>query len=795
MVALANFNLIWFLHGVRFLLGTLALCLAAPMSATAGPKQLRTPPVGETIDAQVMRGGSIRITLKAFEGRGNPLAYKIASSPRHGELDDFRQADNDRQGFASVVYAHGDDEDSREDEFSFRAEALVGGGVSSPIKVRVRIVDAAPKLQVTPVVNFSTVAGETERQQIILANEGGGLLEGSIAPKEPFSVEGNPRFSLGRGDMTNIVIRFSPRTVDTVAPQRISPAPADPATTVTLRGEALAPFQASAEPLRVQPDGSREGTIAATNFSYAPIVLEIALAPDDATEIASQAEIPGQGIAEIPLRIGPEKADGAREIRVALSNAFHQQDLTIQVPAVPPRLELATPELDFRNGNEAILTVKNSGGTEGRVTLELDSTGKIKPIEGAQNFVVAPGKTREIRLRSEKRQENQNPDFLMVQLGREGKVPVPLLFIATQPSPSPTQLKTAPMPSPTPSAMPWELNRDVKLEVSAGEVFVVWKRAKEGTSDALLETVDGEVSAPYREESAKPEGWWDAIMSWWTDGTQKANEALEDKKQFFDDRLKLPGEKEPEKSNPPESGEDAWLRVAVRGDDAQEDVRVWRVTAREESNAARKPVSPNFKIDWQGQTLVPAEPKAADRKSDAQPGDEAVTPGPPQSSQPPIAPTMVEPARKIKGDVISERTRATVRLAIDEDREIDGFRLERGEMVAALDAKTGIPTRTEFVPLAHAGKVTISAPAAAEHEGKKLTMVVATIEGLQPGTATFWRLLPLSGDKELMPTEQFIVMTSPPWQFPWRPFFLGLLTALLAAVLWLRHKSREAERQ
>lgn len=89
MVALANFNPIWFLPTVRLLLGTLALCLAVPIDAVCAPKELRTPPVGETIDAQVMRGGSARITLKAFEGRGNPLAYKIVSRPKNGQLEDF----------------------------------------------------------------------------------------------------------------------------------------------------------------------------------------------------------------------------------------------------------------------------------------------------------------------------------------------------------------------------------------------------------------------------------------------------------------------------------------------------------------------------------------------------------------------------------------------------------------------------------------------------------------------------------------------------------------------------------
>ncbi|MFM8460442.1 MAG: hypothetical protein ACKOB0_16170, partial [Chthoniobacterales bacterium] len=157
--------------------------------------------------------------------------------------------------------------------------------------------------------------------------------------------------------------------------------------------------------------------------------------------------------------------------------------------------------------------------------------------------------------------------------------------------------------------------------------------------------------------------------------------------------------------------------------------------------------------------------------------------------------SIVRAARKIEAaTVIPERTRATVTLAIEEDPEISGFRLERGEIVEAMDAKTGIPTSPEFMPSKHVGEINISAPAVADHEGKKLTVVVATIDGLQPGTATFWRLVPLSGDKELMPTDEFLVPTAPPWQFPWRGFFLGLLTALLASVLWLRHKSRKASR-
>ncbi|MFM7375813.1 MAG: hypothetical protein ACKO39_11770, partial [Chthoniobacterales bacterium] len=340
-------------------------------------------------------------------------------------------------------------------------------------------------------------------------------------------------------------------------------------------------------------------------------------------------EIPPQSTAQIPVTISSGKAGGTFNLGVALSSPFHRQDLTFEVPAVPPRLELVTPGLDFRKSNEAVLIVTNSGGTVGRFSVEFEAGGNIKSIEGAQNFAVEPGQMREITLLHERKKKTQDPEFLEVLLGKEGKVPVPLLFPAPEPSPSPT----------------------------------------------------------------------------------------------------------------------------------------------------------------------PAKPQAVEQKDDPQPRAEAAVAEASRHEERSAPRSIVRAARKIEAaTVIPERTSATVTLAIEEDPEISGFRLERGEIVAAMDAKTGIPASPEFMPSKHAGEISISTPAAAEHKGKKLTVVVATIDGLQPGTATFWRLVPLSGDKELMPTDEFLVPTAPPWQFPWRGFFLGLLTALLASVLWLRHKSRKASR-
>ncbi|MFM8886225.1 MAG: hypothetical protein ACKOKC_07415, partial [Chthoniobacterales bacterium] len=101
MVALANFNPIWFVRRVRLLFAFLLLWFAVPHHAICKPRELRTPPMGETITVRVMRGGSAEITLKAFEGRGNPLEYNLVINPQHGRLGSLRQADSNRQGFAS----------------------------------------------------------------------------------------------------------------------------------------------------------------------------------------------------------------------------------------------------------------------------------------------------------------------------------------------------------------------------------------------------------------------------------------------------------------------------------------------------------------------------------------------------------------------------------------------------------------------------------------------------------------------------------------------------------------------
>ena len=381
---------------IPFRAAACAALLVSSQGAIGAPKEIRTPPVGETHSTEVMRGGRRSITLKAYEGRNNPLTYEIVRKPSHGALLDFRQADENRQGFASIVYAHDNDEVSASDEFAFRARAAAGG-VSSPIAVKIRILDEPPRLAAPARVNFSAFAGESEIKTISLTNEGGSTLEGRLAPEAPFYVEGDGSFSLGRGESTNLSVRFSPRSTATVIPQKVTPSRADPAATITFEAEAEAPFAADAQNMVLDTkDGSREGAILLTNFCPAGLKLLLEVQPRGAAEIPREIRVAAGKHARIPVRIGPDKKSGPVEMSVRASNDFYSLELPLAAPAVPPRLEVLSEEVDFREGNETVLTVGNAGGVAGRFALTLPEG--IKSADGAESFSVQPGAETRVEL-------------------------------------------------------------------------------------------------------------------------------------------------------------------------------------------------------------------------------------------------------------------------------------------------------------------------------------------------------------------------------------------------------------
>lgn len=755
----------------------LAILLSA-QGAWAAPQEIRKPPMGDTLSVEVWRGRSANITLKAYEGRNNPLAYEIDRQPRHGTLAGFQQADANRQGFASVVYTHGNDEESYEDDFTYRARAL-GGGVSSPIKVKIRIMDEPPRLDAPSRIEFSAVAGESDLRLVGLTNAGGAILEGSLRPEQPFYVDGDGRFRLGRGQSTNIAIRFSPTTIDSVPQQKLTPAPADPSGFIVLSGQAKEPFAAEAALVELNPDGSREGTIIVTNYCAFPARLGVTLRPEGAAESVSELEIAAGGTGRIPVRIGAERKSGAFDLVVRISDQFHGRDLTLQVPAVPPQLELLTPELDFRNGSEASLEVRNSGGVTGRFTLELPPG--VQNLERAASIAVPPGESAQVGLRLESKPETADSSpAVVVDLGLGGKIPVPVLFTASEPERVPlAETNTAagtPVPPPPPPR-PWKLNEDVKLQNNPeNAVMISWISAKDGWDDARLEVMDEQGARTYRPEPAS-KTWWQQLTGWWSERTAEAKAAIDEKREFFENRNKVPGEEEPP-STASEINSAQWREIHVAPQDLENSEVSWRIVARQkggEFEAVSQEFRPNANAD-----ALEAFASGQSKPLPPLPGKRKIA----LPLELPIKPVSWTPSRD----------GATITFEIPAAESVEGYRFERMQRLFGPDPETGYARVTyEGQPFTVRSAELVSRKSV-QRNGIDHDEVTVRFSGMESGEQVFWRAIPLvAGGKEQPPSGILHFWTLSPPPFPVRSAALALCAAALVAVLWLRWKARRAE--
>ena len=764
-----------------------ALIVSAPIVSGA-PKEIRKPPVGDTLSVESMRGGSAKVTLKAYEGRGNPLVYEIVRQPRHGSLSGFLQADDNRQGFASVIYTHGNDEQSYEDEFTFRARAI-GGGVSSPIKVRIRIIDNPPRLASPSRVDFSAFAGESDLRIIGLTNGGGGVLEGTLRPEEPFHVDGDGRFRLGRGQSTELAVRFSPRSTAVVPTQKLVPAPADPAGIIVLAAEAKEPFAAEAGPVELRADGSREGKIIVTNLCSFPLALSTELHPEGAAEMDSDLQVPAGSTGQLSIRIGADKKGGPLDLSVRIRDEFYSRDLSIPFPAVPPRLELMTAELDFRKEKEAALVVRNTGGVAGRFKLELPAG--LVTRERAANFAVPPGENTVVNLSREKETAGEDPEAVIVNLGAAGKIPVHVVTAAKAPKPAPeqdsqTNNSTTPLVRLEPDWI-WKLNEDVRLQTKGSDYVVVeWLASKGEWTNAHIATVDAQGKASlYSPEPVDPT-WWQWIIDWWSGRAAEARVALEEKREFFNKRLEVGGEQEqPE----PKPSEEIWQTTEISPDDWKNPQIAWRIVARRDDGETEA-VSSDFTVDGNAGTLEALAAPEPDSTPESKPQEVAQDASRP--TMPTVKPVVTVPAQAIK-PMAWEPTRdgAQITYQMPFDDSVRDYRFERMQRFFGPDPATGYARITyEGEPMPQESAEILERKAVTR-EGAKYDEVTVRFSGLDSGTEVYWRAVPIAGESgDRMPSEILHLWTLPPPRIPWTSIALVACAAALLAVLWLRWKSR-----
>lgn len=576
---------------------------------------------------EVARGGSVEVVLKGIERNNNPLRYSIAAMPKHGRLTGLLQPDPNRQGFGRVLYTHGDDDQSQADTFTYRATAPISGR-SATGTVTVVIRDLPPRLGAPRSLAFAVVVGESDIRKLSLTNTGGGILLGELRVHPPFFVDGDPSFELPRGRSTHIPLRYTPTETGRSAPQRIKPSPADPASSVVLEGEANAPFalQVPSDKLALNDDGSRTAEIEVTGGrGTSPREVRIDVRPADLAEIAEAVTVEYGSSEKVMLRIPPDRKSGTEKLEVVFFAKDHAETLRLEAPAVPAHIEIVTPVVDFGDGREADLIVRNTGGVDGRFTIDLPSG--LTSLEGAANFTVPPGREKNVRLRW--------------TAGKDTPVPTELTLQASGREPEKVAVHRAP-----PSEQPAETSTGDKTEPPS---------------------VTADKQAP----------------------------------------------SSPQKSPPTRAEQPGTLRIA-----------------------------PQTQIAMAGQK--------------------------------------------------SEMTASTIVLALPWRDDVRGYRAERLQPVLATDPATGRPIGADLKPTGHEGKVTISQGGRQSVDGRDVGLVIVAIDGLEPGSATPWRLVPQTENGELAPTNEFWVKTLPRGAFPWRKVVVGAACAALAAILFLRWKQRRA---
>lgn len=746
------------------------LATFAADASAAKPKPAR--PVGKNVEVQVQRGGSVRIPLRGFERNLNPLVYRPLEKPRHGSLSGLEQYEgSERQGPGFITYTHNDDESSVADTFSFEVKAPMTG-LAGRGRVTVTIVDAPPQPVFSPaVVDFGKVAigDPAVRHMLDLANVGGGALRGAVEPAAPFAVEGEGRFLLRRGGSTRIPLLFAPeRTGFHSYPMQ--PVPGDP-TVVTLRGEAIAPIavEATGATFSAGHDKSRIAIAVVKNMSVRPRKISVVLPAGSPVAPVPVFDLAQGGSTNVALHIPPEQKEYLPAFDVRFETEGHSEVREFSAAAIPANLVVvSTPDFgEIKSGSvgRASLVLRNEGGATAEAKLLPHES--ISAASGAPAFAIPSGQEEEIPLELRLGKDQPQPASLTIQFqGSEVRIDVKANVAKDEALPSPG-------PSPTPKIpnAEWVLNEDIRyLDRPEGPV-IEWSEKSGYQKFNLQHRPDGIGDWRNYEMPVSQEGFF-----------QRLKRKFEE---FVTTEIKRPVIEE--SADASQSSGKASIEQTRLGTD------IWRLTAARKDGGI-VPVTDPFRVadgklvavkDTSGKSQAPAE-------------RQATRPEETQSNR-------TRTIRKIGAvteidlsatGIKSEKRSALIQVAFSRVAGLRGFRLERGSMVSPIDPKTGLPQESVFERIdPPQAQVEILGMAEAETEGRKLSICAARISELEPGSRTFWRVVPEGPDGDLPPTAVLFVDTLPRAPFPWNTVLFVTLVLLIAGVLYLRWKMRRAPAQ
>ena len=392
------------------LLALLCAVLACIAPASHAQRSAPVPPQPLSFSVKVKRAEPADIGLRIYGRAHGGLRYLIRTPPERGTLSEPRVWEEERE-ISVVTYQAPADVSVKRERFTYAVQSTAG--VSAPVEVVINILDEEPLLVIPDTLDFpSLLAGQTAAKDFEILNKGGGMTEGAIAADAPWRIEGERRYRLGAGERRVVKLVFAPAAGGSfVGEVKFS---SDRGHTTALRGAALAPIAitlATIELRHVAGAAVRTGSLEIANNTDAPATLTLAAGPR--VLLPEIGPIPPHAKITVQLRTDPaDLAPLDDELRV--EGGCFTSRAALRAAAVGPILRV-TPETIVFQGQRAVFTVENLGGTPGTATMEI-----APPFQIAQpSMIVAAGQKFPVAIDLPSGSAERLRTWLTVQIGAQ----------------------------------------------------------------------------------------------------------------------------------------------------------------------------------------------------------------------------------------------------------------------------------------------------------------------------------------------------------------------------------------
>jgi hypothetical protein len=259
----------------------------------------------------VIRGGEVDLPIDVIAPHGGDVLLQISRSPRFGSLQPVGKGSS-----SPLVYRYINDSkfNSGEDSFEFRIKAPRQAWTTHTAAI---VIKAPPGvLLVSPgKIDFGKVAiGSTESRTILLCNNFGAPVSGTLLLPAPWSLVGDSSYTLAEKETRSFEIQFKP----TEAKKENSQLRAAPELLgfpiVPVSGEGIVPFLIDTNSAIVNREHPK-AVFRVTNPASSPIKIE--WEGDSALELSPGKVIPPHGV------LGFSVALGQLVVPVEGKNTFH----------------------------------------------------------------------------------------------------------------------------------------------------------------------------------------------------------------------------------------------------------------------------------------------------------------------------------------------------------------------------------------------------------------------------------------------------------------------------------------